>query len=70
MKIRSTEDCLQLERWQGLPHINKVNGMKVTLFILFIHETEESLSTQFVQPLKNQSMKILNVFPQNYIVHL
>ena len=30
-KIRSPEHCLRLERWQGLPHINKVKQYEIVL---------------------------------------
>ena len=30
-KIRSPEHCVKLERWQGPPHINKVEQYEIVL---------------------------------------
>ena len=58
-KIRSPEHCLELKRWQGPPHINKVNSMKLCSLwksvclssFIFNHENKESLFVQFAQPM-------------------
>ena len=40
------EHCLNLEMWQGPPHVNKVRlyeivlPLKMSLFVQFIHQTE------------------------------
>ena len=81
-KIRSPEHCLELERCQGPPNINKVKQyeivlpFKVSLFNQFIQPWKQGESVYLVYSSikKNQPMKIflfwLKCLPQNYTVHL
>ena len=61
----SLEQCLQLERWQGLPHIRELKQYE-----------SSRLQGQFVLAFgkKKQSMKIflfwLKFLPPNYVLHL
>lgn len=81
-KMSSPEHHLMLERWQGPPHLNKENGMKLCCpFGQFVYSAQSvmkrmrvCLFSSFRHLKKSQSKKIflfrLKCLPQSYTVRL
>ena len=59
-KIRSTEHCLMLQRWQGPPHIKKVKLYEIVFVysVNLVMKQRESIDFVSLSKKKNQSVKI------------